>query len=317
MFVIFEGCDGTGKSSLAAAVADRIRQLDSSAVIHEIHRGPLTRPPLDEYVHDVSFYTPGADNHVVADRWHWGEEIYGPIYREGSAATLAQFRWMDLWLTTRGADVWHVSQPLDRLQKRLEARGEDFLQSHHVATVRDLFSDLAGSSATSAGTIEPEGDTRALVERIVTRAQYSENAVLPLKKYPSYVGRTLPHTLLVGEQRGGKPPYVTESAFMPVGGNSADFLLSALDSNWWKGIGLVNAVDAGDSLFDLVNDLYGPRVVALGRTASDILLDLGIEHGGVPHPQHVRRFHNKKKLEYGMLIREHARTGDIKFSWPT
>ena len=44
---------------------------------------------------------------------------------------------------------------------------------------------------------------------------------------------------------------------------------------------------------------------------------LGIDHGGVPHPQYVRRFHSKRKLEYGMLIREHAKSKEMKVSWPS
>ena len=134
---------------------------------------------------------------------------------------------------------------------------------------------------------------------------------------PSYVGGALPHTHLVGEKRGGKPPYVTESAFMPVNGNSGDFLLSSLPKDWWRGVALVNGVEEGDRLKQLLEDIYEPSVVALGRAASDVLLDLDIDHGGVPHPQYVKRFHSKKKTEYGILVREHARTKEMKFSWPS
>lgn len=318
MFIALEGVDGSGKSSLATAVAAEIRRREPDSIVQEIHRGPLARPPLDEYVHDVADYTPTSNRHVVADRWHWGEEVYGPIYRDRSSATLAQFRWTELWLASRGANVWHVTQPLDRLQARLESRGEDFLRPEHVDLVRSMFADVAEQAVTHTGTIEPEGDTSDLVKRIVDRGVYSEHSAGTLThRYPSYVGSLLPHTLLVGEKRGGEPPYVTTSAFMPVNGNSGDLLLSSLPADWWRGVALVNGVDEGDNLTALVDELAGPRVVALGRAASDVLLDLDIDHGGVPHPAYVRRFHNKKKIEYGILVREHARTGDMKFSWPT
>lgn len=326
MFIAFEGCDGTGKSSLAAAVTREVYARNPDDDVYELHRSQLTRPPLDEYVHDVSRYKPGGASHVVADRWHWGEEVYGPIYRDESAATLAQFRWMELWLASRGADFYLVSQPLERLQERLEARGEDYLQPEHVTLVQSMFEDVSKQSITLAEQVEPEGDTTDLVKMIVNRAEYSEQQVLPLHDFPSYVGPPLPHTLLVGDKRGGKGPYVTKSAFMPVNGNSADFLLSALPGMssmsggvtvgpWWHGVGLVNANET-PNLVELVDALYGPRVVALGREASDVMLDLNIEHGGVPHPQYVRRFHNNKKREYGVLVRENARTGEMMFSWP-
>lgn len=316
MFIAFEGCDGTGKSSLAGAVAAEIMARDADCSVQEIHCGPLKRPPLDEYVHDVADYEPNSKLHIVADRWHWGEEVYGPIYREQSAMTLGQFRWIELWLASRGANVWHVTQPLQRLQSRLAARGEDFLRPEHVELVRDMFTDVAKASITHAGDVEPEGDTSQLVKRIVKKAEYTQGQAAILLDYPSYVGPTLPHTLLVGEKRGGEPPYVTESAFMPVGGNSGEFLLSSLDPTWWRGVGLVNAVETGENLTRLIEDLAGPQVLALGRAASDVLLDLDIDHGGVPHPQYVRRFHNKRKLEYGALVRNNAQSGEMRFSWP-
>lgn len=319
MFIVLEGCDGTGKSTLAGAVAAEIMGRDPDCSVEEIHRGPLKRPPLDEYVHDVADYLPGGLRHIVADRWHWGEEIYGPIYRDKSAMTLGQFRWVELWLASRGVDVWHVTQPLDRLQSRLQARGEDFLQADHVDLVRGMFEDLAGKSAVHTGTVMPDGDISLIVKQIVDRAEYTEREIGDrIVRFPSYVGRAVPHTLLVGEKRGGTPPYVTDSAFMAINGNSGDFLLSSLpDDDWWKGVALVNGVEEGDKLVQLVDELAGPQVVALGRAASDVLLDLDIDHGGVPHPQFVRRFHNKRKAEYGRMIKQHAQTGEMKYSWPS
>ena len=317
MFVIFEGCDGSGKSSLAAAVAEEVRKRHPEDTVQEIHRSQLKRPPLDEYVFDVSDYEPDIPIHIVADRWHWGEEVYGPLYRGKSASTLGQFRWMDMWLSSRGATTWHVTQPIERIVDRLNARGEDFLRGEHIMTVLQVFDDIAKQAATSTDSVEPEGDTSVLVQRIVNRAEYQAQSSANTRKYASYVGDPMPHTILVGEKRGGEPPYVTESAFMPINGNSGEYLLSSLPADWWRGVALVNGVEEGDKLTQLVEDTAGPQVVALGRAASDVLMDLDIEHGGVPHPQYVRRFHNSKQSDYGILIREHARTGDIKFSWPS
>ena len=317
MFIIFEGCDGTGKSGLAGSVTAEIMVRDRDCSVHEIHRSQLKRPPLDEYVHDVSRYKPGTQNHVVADRWHWGEEVYGPIYRDKSASTLAQFRWIELWLASRGVCTWHVTQPIDRLVKRLTDRGEDYLKPEHVELVQSMFADVAASSITRTGDVSPEGDNRELANRIVNRAEYTEQSVLALQDYPSYVGPALPHTILVGDKRGGPGPYVTKSAFMPINGNSADLLLSSLPDDWWRGVGLVNASETGDALVPLLDALCGPTVVALGRAASDVLLDFDIEHAGVPHPRYVREYHSSKKMQYGMLIRENARTGEMSFSWPS
>ena len=318
MFIAFEGVDGAGKSGLARAVADEIRKTDRDGTVQEIHHGPLDKPPLDAYVHSVGDYVPTSGRHIVGDRWHWGEEIYGPLYRDKSALTLGQFRWIEMWLASRGANIWHVTQPIDRLRKRLTARGEDFLQSHHVDHVKSEFQRRSDDSMTCFGTLEPEGDTKDLVTRILNRARYSETEIgTRIHRFPSYVGPALPRVLLVGEKRGGQPPHPTTSAFLPVNGNSGEFLLSSLASDFWRVVALVNGVEEGDNLTQLVEELAGPSVIALGRAASDVLLDLGIDHGGVPHPQYVRRFHNKRQREYGAMIREFARTNEMRFSWPS
>lgn len=317
MLIAFEGVDGSGKSGLATAVADKIQSQREHGPVRRIHCGPLDRDPLAEYAHVVADYVPTSGQHVIFDRIHWGETIFGPLYREESALSLAQFRWVELFLAARGADVWHVTQPLDVLQRRLEARGEDFLQSHHVDLVRRRFAEVSDSALTCAGTVAPEGDTSEIVDQILDHARYSEQQAGTLvHRYSSFVGRPVPHTLLVGDKRGGKPPYATTSAFMPVHGNSGDFLLSSLDEQWWRGVAMVNGVEEGDRLVQLYDELCAPQVLALGRKASDVLLDLGIDHGGVPHPAYVRRYHFKKKDEYGRLVRDYARSSEMSFSWP-
>ena len=178
----------------------------------------------------------------------------------------------------------------------------------HVELVSSMFADVAKEAITHTGDVEPEGDTTDLVKRIVDRAEYSDNLARPLNAFPSYVGSPLPHTLLVGDTAN------IDSAFIPGDSDSADFLLSSLPDEWWRGVGLVNA---DETLPGLVDTLFGPTVIALGRDASDKLLDLDVEHAGVPHPRHIKQYHPGQKMHYGFLIRENGRTGEMTYTWPS
>lgn len=313
MLIVLEGVDGSGKSSLADAIAAALGKR-----VQQYHHGPLKQDPLQEYVLlSYNDYIPGQGTHLVIDRLHWGELVYGPLYRGASALTVPQFRWIELWMMSRGATTWRVSGPLETILARLQARGEDFLQTEHVQQVIDGFAAVEKLAPTAAGLLEPQGDTTDMVHQVIALARYMESRANDIAaRYPSFIGDTIPHTLLVGDVRGGKPPHPTTSAFLPVNGNSGAFLLDSLDDDWWRNIAVVNGVEEGERLPQLIEDLYGPQVVALGRNASNALKKHKIAHGSVPHPQKVRRFHNKLKTRYGRLIREVARTGEAHISWP-
>lgn len=316
MFIGLEGVDGAGKTTLAEKLADEIERQRPDDKVEIIHRSQLTRPPMAEYEHDIEDYRPGSDRHVIADRWHWGELVYGPLYRDKSALTVPMFRHIELFCLSRGIRFWHVTHKIQVIEDRLRSRGEDYLQSHHVEHVWDQFYKVADMAACTAGICMPPGDDdNDFVSEIVRNAEFYAEDAQNLNQFPSYVGRRTPAILLVGEKRGGKPPYPTETAFLPVGANSGAFLLDSLPDPTWKRMGICNALE--ENIPALYEILGGPMVVALGRAASDRLLELDIEHAAVPHPQYVRRFHSKRKAEYGELIGRVAETGDVKLSWPS
>ena len=80
-------------------------------------------------------------------------------------------------------------------------------------------------------------------------------------------------------------------------------------------MGIVNAQET--DVEDLLDKLFFPVVVALGKNASEALEELGIEHSVVPHPQKIRRFHNKRQDEYGRLIRQTSEKKGNYLSWPS
>lgn len=315
MFTICEGIDLSGKSTFAAQVADEIAVLAPNVPAQLLHRGPPERHPLEEYAYDIENYRPNGEQNIVADRWHWGELIYGPIYRGKSELGIAGFRWLELFLKARGVITVHVTQTLKELDRRRELRGEDLLKPEDVETVFNEYKRFAGLAITTQGVVAPHGDMRATAQLVAQYAQIAEKQAAVLVDFPQYIGSVRPRVLLVGEQRGGTGPWPTAAPFGTEVARSGRFLFEALPEEFWRTVGVVNVKEVDIS--GLVNAIRPEIVVALGRNASDGLLDADIEHAGVPHPAYIKRFWNKRQVEYGALIKQVADTGEAKFSWPS
>lgn len=316
-----EGTDGVGKTTLAAEVVRelerrvRLGQTDPGPV-KLVHKGPPERDVLEEYATDVEH---AHDVHYVFDRWHLGTLVYAPLYRgTGPYGELgvAGFRWVEKFLQARGASFAVVDAPYDVVAARLAARGEDYLQSHHVEGVLERFREVNGMSTltTHRTVVSPEltlvpSLAQMLVDEAVTRAE----ATLALRAFPSYVGGASPDVLLVGEKRGGKPPFASEACFMPLSNKSGEYLWESLPDPFWRSVGVANAYEADvGALWEV---LGRPSVVALGGKACLALEDLGIPHAQVPHPQYIKRFHTNRQDEYGELIEKAASSGTEHFTW--
>lgn len=133
MITIVEGCDGAGKTTYV----NELSQLAPDDTI-TIHSGPLRRPPLVEYLLQLEQH---RDRNLIADRWHLGELVYGPLYRGSSQLTAAQLAYVEMTLQARAANRIILDTPFRTIQQRLASRGEDFLQDEHVHLVVDFYED--------------------------------------------------------------------------------------------------------------------------------------------------------------------------------
>lgn len=314
-FVILEGSDGSGKSTVAAAVIETLKKRYPKDKVKYLHFSQLKNDPIDEYALQFERYKPGSGKHIVCDRLHWGEMIYAPLYRGESALSRAAFRWVDMYLAARGATTWHVTASLETVQNRLRLRGEDYLQPEDVEHVWRRFRGVAETSLTAGGTAYTDKwNVWDIAEAVVNDAVYKESTASEVFQ-KEYIGRALPSVLLVGDAQGNSDPGVTAAPFMPRGKSCGTFLMEALPEKWWHQVGIVNANEV--DLKKTVAALYDPAVVALGKAAHEALTELDIAHGSVPHPQKVRRFNHSEQSQYGTVIRQ-AAEADAKdyLSWP-
>jgi len=291
MLIILEGVDGVGKSTLAERLCD---VLGEGALT--LHSGPLDSDPLKEYEWRLKDYTPGSGQHIVCDRWHVGELIYGPLYRGVSRVTPAMRRHIELFLDKLGAHKVVVVAPYRTIMRRLEDRGEDFLQSNHVGMVWDFYNEYASQH----GWVTTESD--AMVDFLTSPARRAETAAERLRPYRTYVGPPHPKHLLLGETQGrtrhGRPAY--EQCFVPYPDTSGHYLLDAVNFTGVQDIGLANAAD--EDVETLWHILGRPNVIALGAEAEKAARD--VPHRTVHHPSYARRFRSKDVREYAREIKE-------------
>jgi thymidylate kinase len=142
MIVIFEGADGVGKTTAVNTFVEVLRQVEDVEPL-VLHRGPPTRDPLLEYTVDLERYgMHDTRAWAVCDRWHWGELIYGPLYRGTSLLSGAGHRAIDEFLARRGACIIHMDQTWNVVLQRVQERGDDYVKEAHLPFILDRYREV-------------------------------------------------------------------------------------------------------------------------------------------------------------------------------
>lgn len=316
--ILLEGVDGGGKSTLANRIADTFTFLTEDEpnppALIRIHKGKPT-PGLDAFQEyelplerfDLRDLIRSKRDLVIMDRWHAGEMPYGELYRNHSRLDLAGLLHVEMTLTALGA-VKVLVQPedVDIVKMRLRERGEDFLQPQHVDQVHRWYEALH----TLHGYLRGTGAAPSELIQLARDGALGNDPTAP-RSWPGYIGSAVPKLLLVGDQRNDGPRARHEfvRAFTPcVNGSSAHYLMRTLTlANLTRDVGIVNAHEPGVDLALIDKIEPRPAVVALGRLASKSLLDAGVEHEAVPHPQWCRRFRHRHMDWYANEIKSAAR----------
>jgi hypothetical protein len=290
MLIILEGVDGAGKSTLAQAIVEKIQKLYPDDTVASLHSSQLQGTVYEEYADRLEGYTPGSGVHLVLDRWHVGERIYGPLYRDSSGFDSApgSFEWIELFLASKGARLWNVTQELDVLKDRLAARGEDYLQDHDVDYVREQFIDRTEESLIFAGTARPNHDLiPTYVQTIIDDAVWAEFRAESLNAHnvTSYIGETYsdPVTVLVVDNKA------KNREFHPEKSDEAKILLSTLRDDFVQSLAIVSSVSQ-PALNGLLDRLSMSGVITYSETVSARLKAAGINHIKFDEPSEDRGY---------------------------
>jgi hypothetical protein len=128
--LVVEGCDRTGKTSLCEYVRDFLQQT--------IPVLKFSQPKGDavlEYQQALADH-PGS---FIADRFHMGESVYGPIYRGTPPVPNSRIAALEGDLDRRGALVVYMTDTEENIRRRFEAHGEDFAKGEHVREILDRY----------------------------------------------------------------------------------------------------------------------------------------------------------------------------------
>lgn len=333
MFIVLEGTDASGKTSLTEAVRTELTTRFPNTPVELFHKGKpeeLTRSwVLADYVlaieHENLF-----KQIYLSDRWHWGEITYAPKFRpdtdKDGYGLLGQagWRWVELFMASRGIAQFWLYQPLEVIQRRLEVRGDDFVNSSDLSEILSQYHIARRVSiGTAMLTPKPDslGELPELAKLIVNTAEEVSAIASSLEAFPQYIGVPKPKVLLIGDRPNvnKKHGYETSLPFTPLDGNSGEYLLTSLPGEFWKEIGLININDQEPGVIrSLWKALGEPPIIALGRLAEKGLTRQGFtdeEYCVLPHPQWVRRFANSRKSEYGLAIARLATTKDKEDKW--
>jgi energy-coupling factor transporter ATP-binding protein EcfA2 len=311
LLIIVEGADGVGKSTL---VDHLVEAIPSSTDLKVLRARPPRGHPLDEYVMPLLDYRPifsRTNPSVICDRWHLGELVYPTVLDRPTRMSTTVFRYVEMFLASRGAIVVHVSDDPDELESVLWRRGDDLVRPEQAKQMIDLFFEAMSRSALPVIDLEARDSSAETVDAVLGLAKKHESLTTRLHRFVTYVGPLRPRYLLVGDVRGGNPfTHGRKPAFMPYSNSCGDYLLRAIASTFSPDerdrrlaeIGIINANDVDD--FRSAWHTFGqPNVVPLGMNAARKVADYGISPVAyAPHPQYQKRFHYHEHEEYGKMI---------------
>jgi broad-specificity NMP kinase len=309
LFIAVEGVDGAGKTTFVKALAEEIKRVEAGSKtprpVRMVHHGPPQDHPLVEYEMAFDSYDPRGE-HVVIDRYHFGELIYPELYRDGSLLGRAGLWHVDKYMQSNGGIMCVLMHDPYTLRQRLKTRGEDFINSDHIEKLLEMYQRVILDSCLDSIVLTDPG--RAEIQGIVLDGYLEESRATELHDFPTYIGPHEPDFLLFGDERKD-PSY--RAAFVPHSATSGRYLLDALTPYVARRCGIANATE--EDCAALWDTLGKPPVVALGRNAESALKKAKVPHGAVPHPQYVRRFVHSKKCEYGWAISQALH--DYDFNW--
>lgn len=129
MLIVLEGCDGSGKTT----VANNLKAiLPDAEIIH-----CTTETPNDfEFFEGLILASQNRD--IIADRFCYGQFVYQS--EKERKLTPEQLYKLEIAMLSAGAKVVHVTAPVNTIKERLSWRGEKAM--HPVEDITSRYIDL-------------------------------------------------------------------------------------------------------------------------------------------------------------------------------
>lgn len=301
MIAVLEGCDNTGKTTLA-------QELVKLGFEYRHEGPPATADLFTHYTSLLMGVKPDQD--VVFDRLHLGELAYGPAMRGKSLISIYQARLLNRLLFARGGMLVLCTAPPAAIISGWQARRQaEYLDAQPKlerviqAYVGLWLAELKGHPQAWRYQLQ---DWKNAADEYAAQLQSLKSISVDLTAAYGAAGAPRARYLIVGERVNG--PW--DLAFH-ADKNSSLFLNHAL---WRAGyrepeLLLVNAFDHQGRPRDFSPLAVGRTVIALGRLAQQACQGFGVPHLAAPHPQYWKRFKKGKEHEYAELLNSFRREG--------
>jgi hypothetical protein len=119
--ILIEGTDGTGKTTLANAIAEKAGS--RTAVFHA--GPPENKAYLNEYILPLTIATDGWT--CICDRWHLGEPVWSEVFDRKPILTYEQLHIVEKRLEAFDVLIatLYLTRDEDEIVKELELRGQN------------------------------------------------------------------------------------------------------------------------------------------------------------------------------------------------
>lgn len=272
MWIILEGADGSGKSTLHDLVVGKLSYLGRP--VKTGHLGPPVSPDtaIDECIRGAGIdpndkdriYRPGGW-HLVSDRLHMGCPVYGPLYRPHLDVDgygdfgIAGWRYIELYLASRGAVTFLAMVSSDTAIERVRRRdSENYFTVDSIVETLPALIDRYEWLSTDTMTLGPRiyephlDELEDWVSMMVAMGKAREDEVMELSQFEDYIGSPTPRALIVCE---------------PIRETRLEVLAAADDS--WQGIGFCSSARTHKDLEKLAELLNYPDIIGMGHLPTD------------------------------------------------
>ena len=147
MFIIVEGPDGAGKTTLIEKLKHQLDQDDHKCEV--VHFGKIDNPDeyFDIYRKEIRKHFP--DETVIFDRSWYSDRVYGPVMRNTIEMSKDQAQLLDLDVFTYGGGmIIYCDAPLEVLWARCRERGETYIETPEQLDALKMMYQLIMKEAT-------------------------------------------------------------------------------------------------------------------------------------------------------------------------
>lgn len=287
MSIIIEGCDLSGKTTLA-------EDLNWPIMTREV--GGRGRATLDNCMKLYLGYT-------IWVRWWMTEYVYGDIFRGSYLCSLLDIWKFKLLSDVYGAVLIHLlpsnAKLIDRHKKRQEERNLS-----ELIKIKKGYLDLFEKYHECMPPIfYIEKLEKALRLHSILQKKAAKLLELGVTSWGTLETERI---MFCGEKIPTNSRAIFPFAFRTNKGCGQYFFQALVATSITPNdVHIMNLWNKDDSLadFQAIFELLKPRkIIALGKKVSGMLTEHHVEHLGIPHPQHWKRFHYNDLIGYIRIL---------------